>query len=227
MIIQNLSLVQERIGNSAKRAGRDPSKIRLIAVTKQANLAQIKDAVLAGVAHVGENRIGDALLKYNALGKLAKSIKWHMIGHLQTNKVKKCLQIFDTIHSLDSISLAKEVDKQAKCQGKRIDCFVEVNVSSEASKYGISYGSAGDFIEQVSGFTSIRIIGLMTMAPIVKDPEDARPYFKKLCLLRDNLNQSCPEYLDIKELSMGMTQDFEVAIEEGATFIRVGTAIFQ
>ena len=227
MITQNLSLVQERIEKAAKRAGSDPSEIRLISVTKNANIAQIKEAVSAGVSDIGENRVGDALLKYNALGELAQSIKWHMIGHLQANKVKKCLGIFDVIHSLDSIGLAQEIDKQAKAIGRQVDCLIEVNVSGEASKYGIKPDSVCGFVKEAACFSNINIIGLMAMAPIVKDPEDARPYFKKLRFLRDRLNQSGPEHAGIKELSMGMTQDFEVAVEEGATFVRVGTAIFQ
>jgi PLP dependent protein len=243
MITQNLALVQERIEKAAKRAGRNPSEIRLISVTKTANIAQLKEAISAGMSDIGENRVGDALLKYNALGELAKSIKWHMIGHLQANKVKKCLGIFDIIHSLDSIGLAGEIDKQAKAigspfgeakgsplgeaKGRRVDCLIEVNVSGEASKYGIKPDSVYGFVKETTCFSNINIIGLMAMAPIVKDPEDTRPYFKKLRFLRDNLNQSGLEYTDIKELSMGMTQDFEVAVEEGATFIRVGTAIFK
>ena len=150
-----------------------------------------------------------------------------MIGHLQTNKVKKCLQIFDTIHSLDSINLADEIDKQAKSLGKRIDCLVQVNVSGEDSKYGISPEETEAFIRKVSLFSNIHIAGLMTMAPFVDNPEQVRPFFRKIYSLKESLRKMDISNTDVKDISMGMTQDFEVAIEEGATFVRIGTAIFK
>jgi len=227
MIRQNLALVKEKIEKAAKRAGRDPKEICLVSVTKTANIVQLQEAISSGISDIGENRVKDALLKYDSLGERAKGMKWHMIGHLQTNKVTKCLKIFDAIHSLDSMSLAHEIDKQAGVIGRHIDCFIEINVSGEASKYGISPDGVHNFVKQISHFSNINIVGLMTIAPISQDSEAARPYFKRLRCLRDSLRQGRIENSGIKELSMGMTQDFEVAIEEGATFVRIGTAIFK
>ena len=226
MIKQNLALVKERIEKAAKRAGRNPAEIRLVSVTKTATIGQFREAISSGISDIGENRVKDALLKYDSLGELAKGMKWHMIGHLQTNKTAKCLKIFDVIHSLDSIGLAHEIDKQAGIIGRQVDCFIEINISGEASKYGISPDDAYSFVKQISHFSNINIAGLMTMAPISECPEAVRPYFKRLRCLRDSLRHGRIENPGIKELSMGMTQDFEVAIEEGATFVRIGSAIF-
>jgi PLP dependent protein len=226
MISQNLALVKNKIEKAAKRAGRDASEIHLICVTKTANVLGVKEVITSGALDIGENRVQDALLKYTALSNMAKSVRWHMIGHLQTNKVGKCLKIFDSIHSLDSLALAQEIDKQARALRKRIDCFIEVNVSGEPSKYGVAPEDTSGFVEKVSCLEHINIIGLMAMAPAVRDAEDARPYFKKLRFLRDSLQNAGMKNQGIKELSMGMTQDFEVAIEEGATFVRIGSAIF-
>jgi len=227
MITQNLALVKERIEDAAKRAGRNPAEIRLVCVTKTATANQLQEAISSGISDIGENRVKDALLKYDSLGEQAKNVKWHMIGHLQTNKVKKCLQIFDTIHSLDSINLADEIDKQAKSLGKCIDCLVQVNVSGEDSKYGISPEETEAFIRKVSLFSNIHIAGLMTMAPFVDNPEQVRPFFRKIYSLKESLRKMDISNTDVKDISMGMTQDFEVAIEEGATFVRIGTAIFK
>ena len=227
MITQNLALVKERIEKAAKRAGRNPAEIRLVCVTKTATANQLQEAISSGISDIGENRVKDALLKYDSLGEQAQGTKWHMIGHLQTNKVKKCLQIFDTIHSLDSINLADEIDKQAKSLGKCIDCLVQVNVSGEDSKYGISPEETEAFIRKVSFFSNIHIAGLMTMAPFVDNPEQVRPFFKKIYSLKESLRKMDISNTDVKDISMGMTQDFEVAIEEGATFVRIGTAIFK
>jgi PLP dependent protein len=226
MIKENLALVRKRIEKAAKRSGRSPSDICLISVTKAATVRQTQEAVSSGALDIGENRVKDALLKYNTLGNAAKGLRWHMIGHLQTNKVARCLEIFDVIHSLEDLGLAREINRQAGIIGRQVDCFVEINVSGEASKHGISPGEARNFIRQTADLPNINIIGLMTMAPISQDPESSRQYFKQLRILRDSLRQDMVDGLGIKELSMGMTQDFEIAIEEGATFIRIGTAIF-
>ncbi|MFA5068538.1 MAG: YggS family pyridoxal phosphate-dependent enzyme [Candidatus Omnitrophota bacterium] len=224
MVIRNLALVKERIENAAKKAGRDPADIRLMPVTKTATIKQLHDVLVSGVSDIGENRVKDAIFKYNLLGQAAKAVKWHMIGHLQTNKTALCLSMFDVIHSLDSINLAREIDKQAYLSGKRIDCLIEVNISGEISKYGIAPGDVCGFVKQTSSFPNINLIGLMTIAPIVKNREDVRPYFNNLRLLRDSIVSA--GYRNIKELSMGMTQDFEIAVEEGATIVRIGSAIF-
>jgi len=227
MIAQNLALIRKRIDVAAEKAGRDPKEITLVSVTKQATSDQIREVISEDIIDIGENRVQDALLKYNQLGRdISGRLKWHLIGHLQTNKVKKALEIFDIIHSVDSIKLAKEIDQKAASLDRRVDCFVEVNIAQESSKHGIRPEETQEFIEEASGFSSIHIVGLMAMAPFASDAEMARPYFKKLRSLRDDLlNLNIPN-TDIRELSMGMTQDFEVAIEEGATFVRIGSAIF-
>ncbi len=226
MIAQNLAQVKQRIESSAKRAGRNPQEITLVCVTKSISSTEIREALALGITDIGENRVNDALSKFNYLGRLSNDLRWHMIGHLQVNKLKKFLKVFDVIHSLDSLRLAVELDKHLKAINKRIDCFVEVNVSGEEAKYGISPGDAPNFIKEVSLLPNLHIIGLMTMAPFAETSEAARPYFRDLCILRDNLLKEDIPNTDVRELSMGMTQDFETAIEEGATFVRIGTAIF-
>jgi PLP dependent protein len=223
MVASNLAELKERIEKAAKRSRRDPREITLVCVTKSADFKQLNEAVSAGITDIGENRVQDAVLKYNYLGDMAKGRRWHMIGHLQTNKVSKCLKIFDIIHSLDSIKLAREINKHA-CQADRVvDCFLEVNNSKEASKYGVQSEEAFDFIEQAASLDNLRITGIMSIAPAVDDPERVRPFFEEMRVLRDRLQKNNQ---DIRELSMGMTQDFEVAIEEGATFVRIGSAVF-
>ena len=226
MIAQNLAHVKQRIEESAKRSGRNPKEINLICVTKSVGTDQLRQALALGVTDIGENRVNDALSKFDGLGVLSVGLRWHMIGHLQTNKVRKCLKVFNTIHSLDSLRLAIELSRQAKEVKKHIDCFVEVNVSGEDVKYGIRPGDACSFIKEVSQLSNLHVKGLMTMAPFSEVQEDARPYFKSLSTLRDDLLKEDIPNTDIRELSMGMTQDFEVAIEEGATYVRIGTALF-
>jgi pyridoxal phosphate enzyme (YggS family) len=226
MIKPNLIRISKTIEAAAKRSGRSFQDIRLICVTKNANIQQIREAIASGITDIGENKVGDALLKYNQLGDAAGKIKWHMIGHLQTNKVKASLGIFDTIHSLDSLKLAFEIDKRAEGLKKKIPCLVEVNTSGEISKYGVRPDEVENLLGKVSNLPNIYIIGLMTMAPIVKDPKKARPYFIQLRQVKDKINSLRIPNIDLKELSMGMTQDFEIAIEEGATMVRIGTAIF-
>lgn len=227
MIDQNLALVRDRIKKAAKRAARNSDDITLLCVTKTIGSTKLREALASGVTDIGENRVDDAISKYNRLGSQARDLKWHMIGHLQTNKVKNTLDIFDTIDSLDSIKLAKEIEKRASLIGRKVDCLVEVNTSKESSKYGIEEEEVERFITEVSTFSHIHVIGLMTMAPIVNKQELARPYFSKLRQIKDNLKAKNIPNTDIRELSMGMSQDFEVAIEEGATIVRIGTAIFE
>ena len=226
MIDQNLALVRDRIEKAAKRAGRNPQDITLICVTKQVTLKQVEEVISFGATDIGENRVVDAFLKYNQLKDSNNTFKWHMIGHLQSNKVKKALSFFDMIHSVDSARLASEINRQADLVNKRIDCFIEVNVAGEDSKYGIKPDHVHDFVKEVSLLSNIKIVGLMMMAPFVDNPEEVRSYFKDLRNLRDSLLSENIPNTDIRELSMGMTQDFEVAIEEGATMVRIGTAIF-
>jgi len=217
MVTENIAEVKRRMELAAGQAGRDLAGVRLVAVTKQATIEQVREAVEAGISDIGENRVKEALLKKAELD--SHIVTWHMIGHLQTNKVKEALKVFSLIHSVDSIKLAETIDKEAGKIGKVQDVLVEVNVSGEGSKFGIKPAVLGNFLEETGRLKNIRVLGLMTMAPFADDAEDARPDFKKLKELAVRYN--------LKELSMGMTQDFEVAVEEGATIVRIGMAIFE
>ncbi len=219
MIRENLTSIKTRIIKACESCNRDPGEIKLIAVTKQADLDQIRETIDCGVTDIGENRIQDAISKYTSL---QRKIRWHMIGHLQTNKVKKAVKIFDLIHSVDSLELAKEISKQASNINKIQEVLIQVNTSQEESKFGIKLKETNSFIEQIISLNNIRVSGLMTMAPLVDDPEEARSCFKKLKTLSKEL-----DFLPTIELSMGMSQDFEVAIQEGATMLRIGSAIFK
>lgn len=221
MIADNLKDVTLRIARSCEKTGRDPAGVTLVCVTKQAGIADIEETLRLGVKDIGENRVQDAVLKYRTIRDKAT---WHLIGHLQTNKVKDAVKIFSLIHSVDSLKIAKAIDKEAKAINKIQDVLIEVNTSGEKSKYGISPDEVAPFIEKARLYHNINIKGLMTIAPEVEDPELARPYFRKLRELRDKLNSQLSTLYTV--LSMGMTNDFEVAIEEGATMVRIGRAIF-
>ena len=218
---ERLESVLERIERSAKSVGRDPRKIKLVAVTKNFPADIVREAHELGLKDFGENRAQELKDKYESLKDL--DITWHFIGRIQTNKVKHFVPIVEYVHSVWRIKELEEIDKRSKRIGKRIKVFVEVNVSGEESKAGIRPNEVRDFIEKASDFESIEIVGLMTMAPYVEDPEKVRWIFRKLRELRDELSKDFPS---VKELSMGMSNDFEVAIQEGATFVRIGTAIF-
>jgi pyridoxal phosphate enzyme (YggS family) len=213
----NIVNAHKRIREAALRVKRGPESIRLVAVTKEATEAGMRQAIAAGISDIGENRVREALLKHKIFGDAG--LRWHMIGHLQSNKAKDAVKLFSLIHSVDSIKLARAIDKEASKIGKVQDILAEVNVSGEEAKFGMKPEDAGDFLREASSLKNINTLGLMTMAPFVDDAEKARPYFRKLKELADSLG--------LKELSMGMTQDFEVAVEEGATMVRVGSAIFK
>ncbi len=217
MVKDNLAHVRKRIAQAANRAGRGPESVKLIAVTKEAGLEQIKEAIALGVKDIGENRVNDARLKKEMLD--SHILSWHMIGHLQSNKAGDAVKMFSIIHSLDSVKLAGVIEKQAKKIRKVQDIMIEVNVSGEKSKFGIKPESLENFLGEIRALKHVNPLGLMTMAPFTEDAETARPYFRRLRELRDTCG--------LTELSMGMTQDFEVAVEEGATMVRVGSAIFQ
>ena len=216
----NLANVRERIEAAASRAGRDPSGIELVAVTKTVGVEAVRRAIGAGVEIIGENRVQDAKEKHGSIGTAAR---WHMIGHLQRNKVRDALRIFEMIHSVDSLRLARAIDDEAEKRSTIVPVMVEVNVSGESTKYGVAHGDLREMIAAMGEMKSIRTCGLMTMAPFVADPEEVRPVFAALRCLRDDLRDSAP---GLEYLSMGMTQDYEVAIEEGATHVRIGSAIF-
>ena len=222
-VSDNLLLVKERIKTAALKAGRDSSEIKLVAVSKKVGVEKIKDAVSAGATLLGENYVQEAKKK---IAEIGRSVEWHMIGHLQTNKVKDAINLFDMIQSVDRIGLAEEINKRAKRHNKRIRVLIEVNISGEATKSGIEREKVISLVSEIAGFTNIEVEGLMTMPPYFTDPQDARPYFKLLRELREEIERQRFANVSMKELSMGMSNDFEVAIEEGATIVRVGTAIF-
>ena len=226
MIKDKLDSVRERIRGAAARSGRSDSDIILVCVTKEVGPEEADAAISAGVTDIGENRIQDAVVKYESLSKKAK-VRWHLIGHLQTNKVKRAIQIFDLIHSVDSVRLAEKIQKEAENTGKMQSILIEVNVSGEKAKYGIAPEGLEDLIKTVSKMKNLMLLGLMTLAPYSKNPEDSRPYFRRLKELRDGLSSYNRDNIEMKHLSMGMSGDFEVAIEEGADIVRIGTAIFK
>jgi hypothetical protein len=222
-ISSNVGLIRQRIGVACARCGRDPQSVRLMAVSKTVEPERIRQALDAGVTLLGENYVQEAREKIPAIGHVAE---WHMIGHLQTNKVKYVVNLFDWIHSVDRLELARELDKRAGQSNRRLNVLIEVNVSGEESKSGIEATQALELVQQVSLLPNINLRGLMTMPPYSDNPENSRPYFQALRKLRDDISDANIPNIHMDELSMGMTDDFEVAIEEGATIIRVGRAIF-
>jgi len=220
-IEKNLSRVRERIEHAAAKIGRDPRGIKLVAVTKTVTVQSIREAVAAGAMIFGENYVQEARTKIEEIGK--SGIQWHFIGHLQTNKAAHAVRLFDLIHAVDSLTLARELDKRAGAASKTIDCLIEVNLSQEASKFGISKERTPELAHALKDLKNISLKGLMTMPPYADDPEAARPYFIALRELREEIAGSGTP---LPELSMGMSTDFEKAIEEGATIVRVGRAIF-
>ncbi len=222
-IAENLNLVMDRIASAARRAGRDPSSIKLVAVTKTVDVDKIREAVSAGATILGENRVQEAREKIEKLGEIAS---WHLIGRLQTNKAKYAVKLFDLIHSVDGIELARELDRQAAKFGKVQNVLIEVSIAGEASKAGVVFSDAPELIKEAAKHRNISIKGLMTMPPFSENPEDSRPHFWKLRELADAIIKEGIPGVSMSELSMGMSGDFEVAVEEGATMVRVGTAIF-
>ncbi|WP_405082468.1 YggS family pyridoxal phosphate-dependent enzyme [Paenibacillus chitinolyticus] len=214
--------VHHRIEAACRRSGRNPEDINVIAVTKYVSLEATREALDHGLTQVGENRWQDAKEKWEALGDRGD---WHFIGHLQTNKVKDIIGKFAYIHSLDRASLAKELEKEAAKRDLSVKCFIQVNVSGEESKYGLPPQELESFAKDLKQYPHLQIVGLMTMAPLEAEAEATRPVFRKLRELRDTLNAEriLPEPL--RHLSMGMSGDFEVAIEEGATWVRLGTVL--
>ena len=222
-IATNVAAIKQRIAAAASRAGRAPETIRLMAVSKTVEPARIRQAIEAGMTLFGENYVQEAREKIPDVGH---TVEWHMIGHLQTNKVKYVVNLFDWIHSVDRLELARELDKRAGQNNRRLNVLIEVNVSGEESKSGAEASQALELVRQISLLPHLSVRGLMTMPPYSDDPENSRPYFKALHKLRDEISAAAIPNIQMDELSMGMTDDFEVAIEEGATIIRVGRAIF-
>jgi len=219
-IRDNLLRVRERIERAAQKAGRDPKEIKLVAVSKTVEVDRIKEAIEAGVSILGENYVQEAQEKIEALGK---PVSWHFIGHLQSNKAKYAVRLFDVIHSLDSIPLAEELSRRAEQPDRVIRVMIEVNLSKEATKFGTDEERVLNLARRIQNLGHLSLEGLMTMPPYFDSPEMSRPYYVALRELEDRMIK---DGIPLKELSMGMSNDFEIAIEEGATYVRVGTAIF-
>ncbi len=223
-IRENLEKVRERIARAAQRVGRKPEEILLVAVSKTVPVERIREAIEAGVPALGENRVQEAKEKIQALGRTA--VPWHLVGHLQTNKVKDAIALFDLIQSVDRLSLAEELDRRGGASGKRVDILIQVNVAGEATKSGFRDGELRAALEALARLEGLRVRGLMAIPPEPQESEDSRPYFKTMRTLLETARGWRIPGLDLEALSMGMSADFEVAIEEGATIVRVGTAIF-
>jgi pyridoxal phosphate enzyme (YggS family) len=220
----NLAAVRTRIAAAAHRAGRDPGEIRLIAVSKTFPAEAIRAAWDAGQRDFGENKVQEALLKQEQTGDLP--VRWHLIGHLQSNKAKRAADRFAAIHSIDSVELLERLDAAAAEQGARPEIFLQVDLAGEETKFGAPQASLESLARAAAAGRAVRLAGLMVLPPWSEDPEAARPYFRRLREIRDALARSGVDASLLSRLSMGMSHDFEVAIEEGATDVRVGTAIF-
>lgn len=219
---ERIAITLERVAQACAVSGRDVSDVKVIAVTKYVPLDTVAAVLEAGLTDIAESRWQDAEPKWNALGH--KGI-WHFIGHLQTNKVKDVIGKFEYIHSLDRLSLARELHKKADAAGLDVKVFLQVNISGEDTKFGLPPEAVEGFLKDIAPLSRVKVIGLMTMAPHEEDPELTRPVFRGLRELRDSLNQLALTPEPIQELSMGMSNDFEVAIQEGATRVRLGTVL--
>jgi PLP dependent protein len=226
-ISQNIATIRERIAAAARRAGRRPPEIALMAVSKTHPPERIREAYAAGLRLFGENRVQEFAAKAVALADLAGA-EWHMIGHLQTNKTVKTAELFSAVDSVDSVKLAEKLDAAARSLGKKLAVLIEINVGGEAAKSGLAPDSLEfeDLLLAAPRFEALEFRGLMTVPPFGENPEDARPFFRKLRALRDTIAQRKLRSIHMDSLSMGMSHDFEIAIEEGSTCVRVGTAIF-
>jgi hypothetical protein len=217
---ENLLRVMEKIEKAARKIGRNPNEIKLVAVSKTVEAARIMEAIEAGVSILGENYVQEAQKKIEEIGR---PVSWHFIGHLQTNKAKYAIRLFDMIHSLDSVPLAEELNRRAEQADRVMKVMIEVNLSKEATKFGTDEEVVVNLAKRVQNLNHLSLEGLMTMPPYFDSPELSRPYYIALRELKERMVK---EGMPMKDLSMGMSNDFEIAIEEGATYVRVGTAIF-
>jgi pyridoxal phosphate enzyme (YggS family) len=216
--------VRERIARAGARAGRDPSRVRLIAISKTFGADAVRAAALEGQIDFGENKLQEAQQKRQNLADLP--LKWHLVGHLQSNKARKAVAEFDMIHSIDSVSLLERIDEAAAALHRRVELLVQVDLAGEPTKHGAREEELGPIFEAARRAAAVSLIGLMLLPPAVDDPEAARPWFRRLRALRDKLQGEGVSASMLAELSMGMSHDYEIAVEEGATLVRVGTAIF-
>ncbi|MBV4493334.1 YggS family pyridoxal phosphate-dependent enzyme [Pseudomonas sp. RD9SR1] len=222
---RNLAAVQQRIADACLRVGRDPASVRLLPVSKTFDEAHLRLAYAAGCRLLGENKVQEAQRKWEAMSDLS-DLQWSVIGHLQTNKAKQVARFASEFQALDSLRVAEALDRRLQVEGRQLDVFVQVNTSGEVSKYGLAPEAVADFLQALPAFPALRVRGLMTLALFSADVARVRPCFVLLRELREQLRQQAPAGISLDELSMGMSGDFEIAIEEGATVVRVGQAIF-
>ena len=223
-IKDNLDRINKKIAETAVSCGRRPDTIQLIAVSKRKSVETIMEGIKAGAQHLGENYIQEAIEKINIIGK--ESACWHFIGHLQSNKAKFAVKYFEYIHTVDTLKLAKEINKQAKKIQKIQKILIQINISKEETKSGTDIEEAIELVNKISAFENLSLQGLMCMPPYFSDPEQARVYFKQLVQIKQKIMAHHPDNVSMKHLSMGMSNDFNVAIEEGSTMVRIGTSIF-
>jgi pyridoxal phosphate enzyme (YggS family) len=224
MIAENLKILRSRIEQTCRRCGRRPEDVRVVAVSKTFPAEMIRAALAEGQMDFGENYVQELKVKREELGE--QKIRWHFIGHLQSNKVKHIIEYAHLIHSVDGIALGREIDKQAERCGRRQDILVEVRTTGESTKFGVQPENAIALMQDLARLPHLRVCGLMTMGPFSGEPDDARPSFRRLRELSRDIDAAGVDGITMNCLSMGMTNDFEVAIEEGATIVRIGTAIF-
>jgi len=222
-ISENILRIRRNIENAARRSGRNPMDVTLVAVTKTVGEEAIRAAISRGVTVVGENRVQEAMEKF---GKIGPAVEWHFIGHLQKNKVKYILDVFSLIHSVDSFGLAAEISRQAEQKGQIKPVLLQVNIGEEKSKHGVAPVEAVAEARKMAGLAGIRVCGLMAIPPFSDDPEASRPYFRKMRELKSDMERLRLEKGAFDILSFGMTGDYEVAVEEGATHLRIGTGVF-
>jgi pyridoxal phosphate enzyme (YggS family) len=224
-IALNIQSLRKRIANIAGACGRSPEEIMLLAISKTFPKEAISRAVQAGIRQFGENRIQEAESKIPSFPEEPK-LEWHLVGHLQSNKARRASELFDVVHSLDSVKLAARLNQACVDTGKILSVLLQIDLGEEESKFGVHPAQIREIVEAVSKFANIRLDGLMTIPPFFEDPEFVRPYFVKLRKLKERLESEQPGCLGRQHLSMGMSHDFEIAIQEGATIVRIGTAIF-
>lgn len=222
---RRLEAVRERIARAATRAGRDPASVGLLGASKQVPVERLRDAVACGLADFGENRVQEAREKIESLGTLGGRVSWHLIGHLQTNKARVAAHLFDWVHSIDSAEIARELDRRARAEGRALRVLVEVNTSGEASKFGVAPERALETLAALEGLAALAPRGLMTIGPAGGDATAARAAFRSLAARLAEARRAFPAWA-LDQLSMGMSEDLEVAVEEGATWVRVGRALF-
>jgi pyridoxal phosphate enzyme (YggS family) len=222
-VAANYQKIVDRINEAALKAGRNPQEIKLLAAAKSQSIESIRAAIVAGVRLVGENYVQEADRKRQAI---SEPVEWHMIGHLQRNKAKVALKIFDLVQSLDSLPLAVELEKEGKSRGKMVRTLIEVNLGDEQSKSGLAQNRVVELLKRVGDLAHLRVDGFMTVPPFKENPEEVRPFFAALKNLQVELQGLKIPNVTLNELSMGMTHDYPVAVEEGATIVRIGTALF-